>query len=110
MKNKEVIKCYRRANAMANKIYDYIEEHLAGFKTVVYAVGVNRCRDYAGVSVWVSTSFGVDVEIQTLLGNISRGFTFAEWHRNDDPKEFISSVKDEVDAYTEKVKSIENIK
>mgnify|MGYP006874651498 CR=1 FL=1 len=95
---------------MANKIYDYIEEHLAGFKTVVYTVGVNRWRDYVGVRVWVSISSDVDVEIQTLFGNILREFTFAEWHRNDDPKEFISSVKDEVDAYTEKVKSIENIK
>lgn len=110
MKNKEVIKCYRRANAMANKIYDYIEEHLAGFNTVVYSVVVNRWHNYVGVHVWVSTSFDVDVEIQTLLGNISRDFTFAEWHRNDDPKEFIMFVKDEVDSYTEKVKSIENIK
>ena len=108
MKNKEVIKCYRRANAMANKIYDYIEEHLAGFKTVVYAIEVNRWNNYAGVRVWVSTKCGVDVDIETLLGNISRDFTFAEWRRNDDPKEFISSVKDEVDAYVEKVKSIEN--
>lgn len=100
MKNKEVIKCYRRANAMANKIYDYIEEHLAGFNTVVYSVEVDRWHDHAGVRVWVST----------LLGNISRDFTFAEWRRNDDPKEFIASVKDDVDAYVEKVKSIENIK
>jgi hypothetical protein len=109
MKNKEVIRCYRRANAMANKIYDYIEEHLAGFKTVVYAIEVNRWNNYAGVRVWVSTCCDVDADIATLLGNISRDFTFAKW-RNDDQKEFISSVKDEVDAYVEKVKSIENIK
>lgn len=94
---------------MANEIYDYIEEHLAGFKTVVYSIDVDRWRDCAFVRVWVSTGCGVDDEIKTLLGNISRDFTFAEWSLDDDPKEFIASVKDEVDAYIEKVKLIENI-
>lgn len=109
MKNEEIIKCYSRANAMANEIYDYIEEHLDGFETVVYSIEVDRWRDFASVRVWVSTSCDVDDEIKTLLGKISRDFTFAEWSLNDDPKEFIASVKNEVDAYIEKVKLIENI-
>lgn len=111
MNNTEKTKVFhRKANKLANKIYELFNETFAELPIVVYCVSVNRWDNHVGIDVWVTIGNGkADDELREIVGDVSKSFSFAPWRKDEKTADFLNEIREEIKPFVRKAKSVQEI-